>query len=79
MSIDVLKTKIRKLRNPSALTIAPTFDTMPPQVMTEFDKKTYISGASQPCVVRLSITQYERFTTFEPVSPYNQMGSHTAN
>ena len=31
MSMDVLKNKIRKLRNPSALTIAPTLDTLPPQ------------------------------------------------
>ena len=30
MSMDVLKNKIRKLRNPSALTIAPTLDTLPP-------------------------------------------------
>ena len=29
MSMDVLKNKIRKLRNPSALTIAPTLDTLP--------------------------------------------------
>ena len=40
-------------------------------MLTEFGKtKAYVSGASQPCVVRLSITQYERFTTCEPVSPY---------
>ena len=30
MSMDVLKNKIRKLRNPAALTIAPTLDTLPP-------------------------------------------------
>ena len=30
MSMDVLKNKIRKLRNPSALTIAPTLDALPP-------------------------------------------------
>ena len=30
MSMDVLKNKIRKLRNPSALTIAPTLDMLPP-------------------------------------------------
>jgi len=40
-------------------------------MLTEFGKtKAYVSGASQPSVVRLSITQYERFTTCEPVSPY---------
>ena len=47
MSIDVLKTKIRKLRNPSALTIAPTFDTMPPQYLTEFDSP--IQGLGEYC------------------------------
>ena len=30
MSMDVLKNKIRKLRNPAALTIAPTVDALPP-------------------------------------------------
>ena len=33
MSMDVLKNKIRKLRNPSALTIAPTLDMLPPSCM----------------------------------------------
>ena len=37
MSMDVLKNKIRKLRNPSALTIAPTLDTLPPQYMMEYE------------------------------------------
>ena len=37
MSMDVLKNKIRKLRNPSALTIAPTLDTLPPVYMTEYE------------------------------------------
>ena len=37
MSMDVLKNKIRKLRNPSALTIAPTLDSLPPYCMTDFD------------------------------------------
>ena len=35
MSIDVLKNKIRKLRNPSALTIAPTPDLVPPGILAE--------------------------------------------
>ena len=47
MSIDVLKTKIRKLRNPSALTIAPNFDTLPPQYMTEFESP--VRGMGEYC------------------------------
>ena len=42
MSMDVLKNKIRKLRNPSALTIAPTLDTLPPQY-------TGIAGMGEYC------------------------------
>ena len=47
MSIDALKTKIRKLRNPSALTIAPTLDTLPPMAMTEFDSP--VRGMGEYC------------------------------
>ena len=35
MSMDALKNKIRKLRNPSALTIAPTPDLVPPAIGAE--------------------------------------------
>ena len=35
MSMDVLKNKIRKLRNPSALTIAPSLDLVPPDILAE--------------------------------------------
>ena len=35
MSMDVLKNKIRKLRNPSALTIAPSLDLVPPAILAE--------------------------------------------
>ena len=46
-------------------------------MLTEFGKtKAYVYEASQPQVVRLSITQYERITTCEPASPYNQGKSH---
>ena len=44
MSIDVLKNKIRKLRNPSALTIAPTLDTLPPAYMTEYESPVHGMG-----------------------------------
>ena len=47
MSIDALKTKIRKLRNPSALTIAPTLDTLPPMAMTEFESP--VKGMGEYC------------------------------
>ena len=47
MSMDVLKNKIRKLRNPSALTIAPTLDTLPPSCMTEFDSP--VRGMGEYC------------------------------
>ena len=47
MSIDVLKTKIRRMRNPSALTIAPTLDTMPPQYLTEFESP--VQGMGEYC------------------------------
>ena len=36
--------------------------------------RAYVSGASQPRVVRLSYTQLERITTCEPVSPYTPSG-----
>ncbi len=35
MSMDSLKNKIRKLKNPSAVTIAPSLDMVPPSLMTE--------------------------------------------
>lgn len=47
MAMDVLKNKIRKLRNPSALTIAPTLDTLPPVYMTEFDSP--VKGMGEYC------------------------------
>ena len=47
MSMDVLKNKIRKLRNPSALTIAPTLDTLPPSYMTDFESP--VRGMGEYC------------------------------
>ena len=47
MSMDVLKNKIRKLRNPSALTVAPTLDSLPPSFLTEFDSP--IRGMGEYC------------------------------
>ncbi len=47
MSMDVLKNKIRKLRNPSALTIAPTLDTLPPSFLTEYDSP--VKGMGEYC------------------------------
>ena len=47
MSMDVLKNKIRRLRNPSALTIAPTLDSLPPQYLTEFDSP--VLGMGEYC------------------------------
>ena len=44
MSIDALKNKIRKLRNPSALTIAPTPDLVPPAIAGEFDDPVCAMG-----------------------------------
>ena len=45
MSMDVLKNKIRKLRNPSALTIAPTLDMLPPSFLTDYE--TPVKGKGQ--------------------------------
>ena len=47
MSMDVLKNKIRKLRNPSALTIAPTLDMLPPGYMTDFESP--VKGMGEYC------------------------------
>ncbi len=47
MSMDVLKNKIRKLRNPSALTIAPALDTLPPSFLTNFESP--IKGMGEYC------------------------------
>ena len=44
MSIDVLKNKIRKLRNPSALTIAPTPDLVPPMFASAFEDPVQAMG-----------------------------------
>ena len=44
MSIDVLKNKIRKLRNPSALTIAPTPDAVPPMFASAFEDPAQAMG-----------------------------------
>ena len=45
MSMDVLKNKIRKLRNPSALTIAPTLDALPPSYLAEYESPIQGMGA----------------------------------
>ena len=47
MSMDVLKNKIRKLRNPSALTVAPTLDTLPPGFMTAYENP--VQGMGEYC------------------------------
>ena len=47
MSMDVLKNKIRKLRNPSALTIAPTLDSLPPACLTEYENP--VRGMGEYC------------------------------
>ena len=47
MSMDVLKNKIRKLRNPSALTIAPSLDMLPPKFLTEYE--TPVRGMGEYC------------------------------
>lgn len=47
MSMDVLKNKIRKLRNPSALTIAPTLDALPPAYLTAYESP--IQGMGEYC------------------------------
>lgn len=44
MSIDALKNKIRRLRNPSALTIAPTPDQVPPMFATAYDDRVQAMG-----------------------------------
>ena len=47
MSMDVLKNKIRKLRNPSALTIAPTLDTL----LTRWKKLPKNAGFMMPAIL----------------------------
>ena len=47
MSMDVLKNKIRRLRNPSALTIAPTLDSLPPACLTEYENP--VRGMGEYC------------------------------
>lgn len=44
MSIDALKNKIRRLRNPSALTIAPTLEMVPPMIATAFEDPVQAMG-----------------------------------
>lgn len=44
MSIDTLKNKIRRLRNPSALTIAPTAEAVPPMFLTAFEDPVIAMG-----------------------------------
>lgn len=44
MSIDVLKNKIRKLRNPSALTIAPAADAVPPAFLSAAEDPVQAMG-----------------------------------
>ena len=63
MSMDVLKNKIRKLRNPSALTIAPTLDSMPPQYegvagMGEFSRKVLEALKGQLPAVKISFSHF---------------------
>lgn len=45
MSIDVLKNKIRRQRNPSAVTIAPTPDTVPPMFASAYEDPVQAMGA----------------------------------
>ena len=63
MSMDVLKNKIRKLRNPSALTIAPTLDTLPPQYagiagMGEYCRKVLEALKGQLPAVKVSFSHF---------------------
>ena len=44
MSMDTLKNKIRKLRNPSALTIAPAPDLVPPAILAEIEDPVRAMG-----------------------------------
>lgn len=44
MSIDSLKNKIRRLKNPTALTIAPTLEMVPPAISAEFDDPVRAMG-----------------------------------
>ena len=55
MSMDVLKNKIRKLRNPAALTIAPTLDTLPPAYEGAAGMGEYCRGV-RAYLERVSIT-----------------------
>ena len=63
MSMDVLKNKIRKLRNPSALTIAPTLDTLPPAYvgaagMGEYCRKVLEALKGQLPAVKVSFSAF---------------------
>ena len=63
MSMDVLKNKIRKLRNPSALTIAPTLDTLPPQYagiagMGEYCRRVLEALKGQLPAVKVSFSHF---------------------
>lgn len=44
MSIDALKNKIRRLKNPSALTIAPTPEMVPPMIASAFEDPVQAMG-----------------------------------
>ena len=44
MSIDVLKNKIRKLRNPTALTLAPAPELVPPQILGDHEEQVSAMG-----------------------------------
>lgn len=44
MSIDLLKNKIRKLKNPSAVTIAPALEMTPPQILGAFEDPVQAMG-----------------------------------
>ena len=63
MSMDVLKNKIRKLRNPSALTIAPTLETLPPQYagvagMGEYCRRVLEALKGQLPAVKVSFSHF---------------------
>lgn len=61
--MDVLKNKIRKLRNPSALTIAPTLDALPPAFsgaagMGEYCRKVLDALKGQLPAVKVSFSHF---------------------
>lgn len=73
MSIDVLKNKIRALRNPSALTIAPSLDLLPPAFLAQFDSPIEAMGEycirSMEAVRELMPAVKVRFGAFSLLGP----------